>query len=609
MIWKTTDVVAAASVAKPFIQQLIQQHIHEEHDLLSPEECSFAIGIIGGGPKGLYAVEELLNSLGGDMTDTSYHILWWNKDDNFGSGPNYQVDQKDFLLINYCIGHIDAWDRTRSTNLEHLHFMQWINIFKKLDIEVKPTDYASRALVGMYLQSVTKQVLAAKPKNVRLTLIAEEVNNIVPNAQAKLLIESDNHVVELDNIMLCTGHCYDNIPWLDFHDAPMPKAYFNTAYPLHNLEEIGASKKVGVIGWGLTFIDVALYLTEGIGGVFDDNFNYYPSGKEPILIPFSRHQLPIIPRGPIFGENNYTLTYLNSSWLQAMLAVKKQRKINFKTEIYPLLEEEIAFAYYSTLLQTKEVASVQAYIAKELENDRFTIDKLLYPHIPKHKTVQDTYIHYIAFLISEAEKGELDSPLMAAAAVWREASPLFAKLYCDGGFTGESQEFFDKTLFGAFCRTSYGPPIENMRKINGLLKAGIIQVLSENAIQLGYSADDELFVLQSNETVQYVDYIVDARVARPNLQHQNSSLYKNLLTTHIVQPFINQGYGPGCIAMDEEGKIPLEDYVTSIYAYGSNTEGVLLDNDSLSREKNNLLGFWIKDVQLKSLNPFNYAIK
>jgi len=61
MIWKTTDVVAAASVAKPFIQQLIQQHIHEEHDLLSPEECSFAIGIIGGGPKGLYAVEELLN--------------------------------------------------------------------------------------------------------------------------------------------------------------------------------------------------------------------------------------------------------------------------------------------------------------------------------------------------------------------------------------------------------------------------------------------------------------------------------------------------------------------------------------------------------------------
>jgi len=67
--------------------------------------------------------------------------------------------------------------------------------------------------------------------------------------------------------------------------------------------------------------------------------------------------------------------------------------------------------------------------------------------------------------------------------------------------------------------------------------------------------------------------------------------------------------GPGCIAMDEEGKIPLEDYVTSIYAYGSNTEGVLLDNDSLSREKNNLLGFWIKDVQLKSLNPFNYAIK
>ncbi|MGH2623426.1 MAG: FAD/NAD(P)-binding protein, partial [Sphingobacterium sp.] len=340
MIWKTTHISEEGLMGRDFIRKMI----HQNSGSTKQNDVGSCVGIVGGGPKGLYALEELLHCLNEEKTPGLWRILWWNETEDFGCGPNYQVDQPDYLLINYCIGHVDAWDRTRHLDNFHMSFMDWILKFKIIDQEVRPTDFASRSLVGQYLQHVTMQVIASKNENVELTLIPEKVRDIRANFDDKLLIQSSDRDFYMDNLLLTTGHCYRNLPLIDFQEKSIPENYIAGAYPLHHLDKIPPKQKVGIIGWGLTFIDVALQLTEGRGGNFDQEGNYIPSGKEPIILPFSRNQLPIFPRGPIYGKNTYQLQYLNAKWLTDFYAIKRKRKIDFRAEIFPFLEKELSFA-------------------------------------------------------------------------------------------------------------------------------------------------------------------------------------------------------------------------------------------------------------------------
>lgn len=589
MIWTSACVTPEAKQGSSFIQKYIQESMVS----LPEARSAFSIGIVGGGPKGLYALEELFDRGQKEAMQCEWNVYWWNSTTDFGSGPNYQVHQPEYLLINYCIGHIDAWDRNRNQGEHQLNLENWIRKFKSENQEVNPVDFASRALVGHYLQFVAMQIIYSRPQHVRLYLIPQKVRNIQSLPNEKLLIQTSQHAWAVDNVLLTTGHCYHNIPLVNVGEKPHSDKYVMNAYPVQKLDKIPPQKYVGIIGWGLTFIDVALQLTEGRGGHFDTEGNYDPSGQEPVLLPFSRNHLPIMPRGAIYGKNTYVLHYLNKNWIEEMEIIHRQRKIDFKTEIFPWLEKEIHFAYYSTLLQTREESVVEAHIQSMPEYHKFQYKDLLFPKIPRKGTLQEMYILYLEKMIAEAEKGELCSPVMAAAAVWREASSLIASWYQAGGFTGDSQEYLDKHLFGAFCRVSYGPPVENMKKIVALLKAGIIQTLWTTPVKLSYEKSENHFVMQSYEQCQHADFIIDARIARPDLERGNSGLYQNLLKKNLIKTLDNDGYCPGCAAIDKSGKVQNPKKEIPLYFYGSNTEGFLLDNDSLSRKKNNLAPHWV----------------
>ncbi|MBF0598283.1 FAD/NAD(P)-binding protein [Faecalibacter rhinopitheci] len=591
MIWKTEHINQNTKNTHDEIQKLINNSAENTEVSAS----IFSLGIIGGGPKGMYALEELIDKIKKENCNTNIRVYWWNETTHFGSGPNYQTDQDDFLLINYCIGHIDAWDRRDGVVDNQLNFVQWIEQNKTIDSEVQPTDYASRALVGHYLQSTLLQIIDSKPSSIELVLIPESVEAIQLTANANFRVESVKHQVLIDNLLLATGHCYQNKSLLGCDEDLLPNQYFRSAYPITKLETIPAQSKVGIIGWGLTFIDVALALTEGRGGTFDDEGNYIASGHEPILLPFSRNQLPIMPRGPIYGQNTYILQYIDDKWLQSVQTLSKNRKIDFSKDILPILEKELKYAYYSTLLQTDDVAKVENYIHSLPEEELFSYHQLLFPSIPQASSVQEAYIHYLDNLILEAEKGELRSPLMAATAVWREASPFIAEIYKMGGFTGDSHNYLDKKLFGAYCRTSYGPPIQNMKKIQALLKAGIIKTYWIDTVELDYIGHEKHFILKHSTHQEQVDFIIDARIARPDIVANNASLYQNLYENKIIKPFDNEGYLPGTVAMNSAGKVKHPQHIP-LYFYGSNTEGVFLDNDSLSRKKNNIAPFWVNEV-------------
>lgn len=606
MIWKQQHISTEARGAKNHIEEYIceanafigKEHIDEKR-----------IGIVGGGPKGLYALERLLNNINESRNKTPIQIIWFNQTSDFGSGNNYQVSQPDNLLINYCIGNIDAWlrDEVNNTVNEQLSLTDWIKKHNITDVDVAPTDFASRALVGCYLQDVLKQILSSIPNETTLNLIVEEVKAIKYENHFLVGFANTAITMELDYVLMTTGHCYQNTPPFI---GEITDKYFPSAYPVHHLDAIPARASVGVLGLGLTWVDICLQLTEGRGGVFDDNGKYQASGKEPMIYPFSRSNLPIQPRDAIFGTRRYQLRKTTVDDLLTLLDERSDRQIDFQHEVYPIIEKEIQFAYYSTLLQTKNESIITAYQQSIPEAELFTFQKLLFPEIDTSDADRHVNtINYIADIVERAEVGELNDPYMAAAAVWREATPLIGRIYNFGGLTPASQEYLDQKIWSACCRTSFGPPIANMRKMLALAEAGIIQfsIAPQSSVQFDQSKDE--FIVGTSSTRKTLSYLIDGRIARSKPGQTNTSLYRNLGDEQLVTAYRNGNYELGCIDISQDGKAKINGSEIDIplYFYGTPTEGILFDNDSLSRVRNNLASPWA-DAMLQLINPTTHGL-
>lgn len=595
MIWLKSHIDTSERLYNDFFRNLTSRytpHINSSERL--------QISVVGGGPKGLYAVDSLFKALHDKKYKEAINLHWWNASSQFGAGPNYCIHQPEYWLINICIAHVDAWLASPIRKDSELSFMQWLDRHKLIQMKPQSTDYASRALVGCYLQYVAFQVLQNIPDQVELILYKQTVKKIYELDETLLILESASEKCVAHNILLATGHCYSNQSILQNKEqSQILSTYINSIYPASQLDPIPACAQVGVVGMGLSFIDTALHLTEGRGGVFDNKYRYQSSGDECYLYPFSRHNLLMIPRGPVLEESSYKLKFLTEEWQDNIRGVSKLRKLDFINDILPLLSQEFEFAYYSTLLSNRDEMIVQQYVEQQDWKDRFDLHDFIFKGIDPAFTGEVHSVEYVDYMIDEAEKGELYSPIIAASAVWRIISPFVSELYAFGGFDGVSQQLLDLKYFGAFNRVAYGPPIVNMRKIASLIHAGYIKLKFDSSVEVTYQPSIKMYVLNSNRHTMEMDYIVDARIARPDLNKSNSSLYNYMWQQNLIEPMDNQGYQPGCMQLDGAGSTAIKSKKYSIYAYGTNTEGTLLDNDSLSRVKNNLGTNWVQSILCK----------
>ena len=575
------------------------KHIHKAADLRSYIEkskqnavdapSSFTASIVGGGPKGLYALNHVSNQFRQNPTATPMHILWFNADEDFGCGPNYSIQQPDYLLINYCIGHIQAFHPDYQNTEYQKSFLEWLTEVKIVETAVSPTDFASRELVGHYLQWVTAQTIDRLPSTITLQLLTETVLDI-EEGQKFMSIRSLNGLWETHSILLATGHCYSNESILS--DVTIPStSYFQSPYPISQFEHIHPHDQVAIVGMGLTFIDVALALTEGRGGVFADG-SYQPSGLEPTLYPFSRTGFPICCRGPQY-QAQPSLHIIHDAWFKTYK--NRASKIDFSIEILPAIEQEIQIAYYSVYWNTLDIAIIQEKINQLPLTERFTLRQLLEPQLSSSQDI----IEYIRRGIREAQKGPSKSPIMAASAIWSTLSGYISELYRDSGFTGESQKELDQYYFGAFNRVGYGPPIENMKKIIALAEAGIISFDFAQKPTVSWNSDSKTFNFRSlSGQAADIDCMIDARIARPSLPKNNAQLYSNLFKRQLIIPHDNESYRPGTLSLDKNGRCTSIPQIP-VYSYGSNTEGVFFDNDTLSRTKNDTARYWVEETLQK----------
>ncbi|WP_300023018.1 FAD/NAD(P)-binding protein [uncultured Maribacter sp.] len=582
------------------------------------DNSAYNIGIVGFGPKGFYGFERLVAFLNEAQISKPIQIHIFNTTKFLASGDVYRTDQPEYLIMNYANRHINSWLLKEPFSIAGStpDFVTWLtqNGYK----DTVQGKYAPRALVGKYLAACYQSVLDHLPEHIKVvTHIGTVTNMLTKNNNYQIFYTNgtghEKQVVSCNKVLFTTGH-HSFKSQQPNNDVLKNKVDF--IYPTNEkLESVKAASAVAVKGFGLTAIDAILALTEGRNGKFMKNdkgvLKYSSSGDEPSKIyPFSRTGLPMIPRNglPTSETDLYFFTK------EVVAELQRNKPISFSCTLLPLIRREFYFAYYRVLFKnyghqfyfdkdfTVIENQVQYFHEDYPECPVFNWDSIVDPFKEEPKLTSVLLQVYIEFLINEAKLGEDKSPFMAAVGTWRKISPIFNELYSFGGLDAGSHKKFDVYYFGLFNRLSYGPPIKNMQKMLALSKAGILDfsyAKSANVSHNNYDGNFRLSIKNQQETV--VDYLVNATISRAKEGKFRNELYQNLLENGIIREFenkLNTKYRPGCIEINKEGNaIDKNGHANpNISFYGTPTEGITCDNDTLSRTRNDFATIWAKSV-------------
>lgn len=92
----------------------IYSQVVNEEELLAKQSEAIYIAIIGGGPKGFYALDRFISKAINQNINRSINIHWFNHNRDFASGPNFQPNLPSYLIMNDCIAEISCWEESDS---------------------------------------------------------------------------------------------------------------------------------------------------------------------------------------------------------------------------------------------------------------------------------------------------------------------------------------------------------------------------------------------------------------------------------------------------------------------------------------------------------------
>ena len=363
------------------------------------------IAVIGGGPRGIAAVERLL----ANAPDLGIQSLDIQVIEPYrpGGGRVWDADQPSHLLMNtLCADATHFTDDTveiRGPLRPGPALYDWAQQIvagtvrdlgrpeRPLDAEhhreaeqMQPHSHPSRRILGGYLEWCHAQDLAAAPVGAQVTHVPGIAQRITPGGErwrisvAGAVPPTDPghdpsapvHDIVADAVILATGHA-DAEPagrgaeitaaaqaaglWLGAPTSPISQ---------HALEELEAGQSVIVRGLGMNFFDYMSLLTIGRGGVFEedpegpDALRYVPSGREPHLVVGSGRGIPYRAKGrfgqmtPVFPKHHMT------SELVAHLIARAGSgdQVDFRRDLYPQVMKDGAHLYYERLAEQRPAA-------------------------------------------------------------------------------------------------------------------------------------------------------------------------------------------------------------------------------------------------------------
>ncbi len=598
MIWNSMHLLQEARTIDDRINPLIKTS-----NQIKFEEHTDYIAIIGGGPFGFYALESFLSLNKETIGNRKFHIHWYNKNKNFGAGQQYSPTTPNYLLVHECIADLSAWKTDRDTiSSESLSLLEWIRENRTIEQEPLKSDHCSRELFGLYLMDCVLKTIAGIGDQIELSLIQEEICDLEIQGMSAYLYNEDKKLIfPYQSTLISIGHSNKNNLLKFIKDSdPSLDRFIESVHSLEHLDRIPANSEVVIKGSGINFMETILHLTEGRGGVFyknDQEFQYIPTGLEPKIYPFSRTNLPTLPRNTYWSDHKYELLYMTDAWVEELKA--KKGNIDFTTDILPLYKKEIQHAFYSMLDHLKTVSheEVLHFIAIQDERTRFSINALLDPVTYSNVAKDVNYNEFIAdlttFCLIAMQPGELNSTMGAATGAMREGFLQICKLYEFGGFTPYAQKHVDDYWLNYIFQISLGPAREISEKFFCLLKQGYISFLFSETPEI--EIQEQGFLLKSKNDQHFFSHLIDSTKPKENLKCENNRLFANLYKKRIFTVFKNGEYDDGKINLETNGKVKGKHSDYPLYLYGPATEGPVLYNSDLNRNRYDFGQTWAEE--------------
>jgi uncharacterized NAD(P)/FAD-binding protein YdhS len=569
---------------------------------------SLRVAIVGLGPKGMFALERLLDHAGHDDPAASIEVDAFEPHPVPGAGPVYDPGQPAHLRMNFTAGQVDMWwpGGAAVPVSEQRSFVDWS---AARGVPSDPLGYPARADVGRYLADGLRAVLAHAPSSVTVTIRPARVRAVVrrPDGWELAVVgpswPSDDDVAfpirpePYDEVLIATGHDRSAVERLD-RSRPGPDAFVPAVFPVDRClppDRVPPGATVAIRGFALTFIDAALALTEGRGGSFEPwdagkrdcsetdgpvpagtcRLRYRPGDEDVrVILPFSRTGRPMLAK-PAAGLGMSMPGLVTVAELGRRQLADLDAPVDLHRDLLPIL----AAATRANLLAAGGTARAADGVDVWLDRAAAGVTAAAgQSPVDELRRSLDVGAGLVA--------PDLD---WALGQTWRALYPALVDRLGGAGLAPADWPAF-RRLSAEFERISFGPPPVNVAKLLALVDAGRVDLTHVRGGRL--ARENESTMLSSERGTTPVDLVIDGVLPGPGAG--GSELVNRLLDDGHVRIArgrrgIDVDHDGGCRAAD--GSRP-----PGLAAIGRPTEDSVIGNDTLSRTLHPLSDHWARRV-------------
>jgi len=572
------------------------------------------IAIIGCGPRGLSALEDIFTEYVKNKRAYELKVLIFERTGKFGCGQVYAPNQTlhNWLNINERALTIAERERIQLNN-ESVEgfpsFQDWNGYDPDSTEEIDA--YPPRAVLGTYLEArFNSMAKKLKQCNV-LEMHASLVTSLKFKNDAFLIEDDKQKTYSADEVVLTVGHQPTQISkqienWKQHEANTVGVTLYHKPYPIEGLfndSTINGNSRVAIRGFGLAMIDVV----RGIAGFTNSRFDivnsdtqkmtFHPGANCPKkIIPFSLDGLPMAPKPINASIDNWFLpTDAHFNMLKGNLKNYRSQpeQVDSTATIVTTMAKIIVDVFLS--LRTKSIShnynteALQTLVEAYIEDDK-TASDIIISNTLSAKTIMECFVN----MAVGQQKISLD---YCIGQVWRHCQPT---LYEYLSYT----EFHKDVILDIIQldeklkRLSFGPPVASLQQLLALLESGIMTVKAVDDPNIECTKNG--WVLDGLNNDFTANIMINSVLDSPKVLLTDTPLIKQLLKDKYVFP-IHEKLGFKTNKNGMASSTSKEQELPPIAVLGRLAQGTLLGVDAVLECFGKRSKFWAKDV-LKRLD-------
>lgn len=510
------------------------------------------VAIIGAGPRGLYAFENLYSSYAKLSPIVDFHVTIYEKSETLGTGSAWAIDQAETNWTNIAQRALVDLHGRSQISFKNLavpafpKYLEWLPKDARHKSIDEPDRFPPRSTVGNYFVERFATIADVLIQEGLLTVYHSQVETIEQAENKFVVSDSQKNNEYFDEVLFAIGHqsTEDSSQlqeWENFEKRAnctlFKHPYPISQYSFDKVNEQGTN--VAVRGFGLSAIDLCRAFAEIDGGRFEltdpqtHQMKYVPgSDLNLTIVPFTLEGLTCVPK-PLNGAVDRAFTpsesQLDTFRSKLRSATENHQSINdihFFVDAITNLSADI-FVNLGELSYSHDYGvDVVSDKIKQWVLDKTYHDELL---LDTRNTPLSQMIEYVGMATATLPVS-LD---YCVGQVWRHCQPT---IYKELSHTQIHDDIISEIvrLDEESKRYSFGPPVDSIQQL--------IALANEGMLNLSYLHDPDIELTQNGWRLSFDSNTINCTVminsvlAPPSILETDTTLVKKLLEDEMLKP-------------------------------------------------------------------------